>query len=230
MKSNKIIFVLIAIIFSSVLTVNAQEKKLRGVPLDSVPEGYVVVDKAYLKFRDKSHPGRHSGEYKDGKYVEEAQFNYTGFYGTVKGGYSPENSGLGVIALGYEWNFGRLEVEGSFERMTFDEIDVTAPGTSVNIILDLNKSKMFNAYIGVRGGYIGFKSEKNVEGYNKPFTVESNSIKYGALAGIQLRVTKSLALDLGATFDRFEVIKFGESVQKNKINVNFGITYRFGRR
>lgn len=227
---TKIFFVLIAIIFSSVLTVSAQEKKLRGVSLDSIPEGYEVVDKAYMKFRDKSHPGRHSGEYKDGKYVESAQFNYTGFYGTVKGGYSPENSGLGVIALGYEWNFGRVELEGSFEKMTFDEISVNAPGTSVNFILDLNRSKIFNAYIGIRGGYIGFKSSKAVEGYSEPLRVESNSIKYGALAGIQVRFTKNLALDLGATYDRFEVIKFGESVQKNKINVNLGITYRFGRR
>lgn len=227
---TKIFFVLLIAIFSCVLTVSAQEKKLRAVSLDSVPEGYVVVDKAYLKFRDKSHPGRHSGEYKNGKYQENAQFNYTGFYGTVKGGYSPENSGLGVIALGYEWNFGRVELEGSFEKMSFDEISVNAPGTSVNFILDLNKSKIFNAYIGVRGGYIGFKSEKAIEGYNKPFKVESNSIKYGALAGIQVRVTKDVAIDLGATYDRFEVIKFGESVQKNKINVNLGVVWRFGRR
>lgn len=226
---TKIFFILIAI-FSISMTANAQEKKLRGVPLDSVPEGAMLVDKAYMNFRDKSHPGRHSGEFVDGKYVENSQFNYTGFYGSVKGGFSPDNSGLGTLAVGYEWNFGRVELEGSLERMTFDEISVNAPGTSVNFILDLNKSKLFNAYIGVRGGYIGFKSEKNVEGYTKPFSVEANSIKYGALVGIQVRVSKSVAIDLGATYDNFKVVKFGEDVQKHKINVNLGVVWRFGRR
>ncbi len=223
------IFATLVIVLLSVVTVSAQDAP-KAISLDSIPEGFVLTPEGYLNFRDKSHPGFHKGQIKDGKYIENKQYNFTGFYMSVKGGYSPEHGALGGITAGYEYNYGRIEIEGSFEQLTFDNIEISAPGAAVNAIFDLNKSRRVNVYIGPRVGYIGFKSEKNCEGYDKPFTVKSNSFKFGALAGIDVRVSDGVAVGVRATYDNFQVVKFGETIRQNKINAEMTLTFRIGRK
>lgn len=229
MKTVKNIFAIVVVLFSVATSAFAQDAP-KAVALDSIPEGFVLTPENYLNFRDKSHPGYHKGQIKDGLYQENKQYNYTGFYMSVKGGYSPKHGGLGGVTVGYEYNYGRVELEGSFEQLTFDEIKTSAPGAAVNVIFDLNKSRRFNAYAGPRVGYIGFKSEKNVEGYDKPFSVKSNSFKFGALAGFDVRVSDGIAVGARCTYDNFQVVKFGETVRQNKFNAEMVLTFRLGRK
>lgn len=228
MKTVKNIFALV-IVLLSVATASAQDAP-KAIALDSIPEGFVLTPEGYLNFRDKSHPGFHKGQIKDGVYQEGKQYNFTGFYISVKGGYSPKHGALGGITAGYEYNYGRVELEGSFEQLTFDDIKISAPGAAVNAIFDLNKSRRVNVYAGPRVGYIGFKSEKMVEGYDRPFSVRSNSFKFGALAGFDVRVSDGVAVGARCTYDNFQVVKFGETVRENKINAEVVLTFRLGRK
>lgn len=229
MKTVKYFATLVIVLLSVATSAFAQDAP-KAVALDSIPEGFVLTPEGYLNFRDKSHPGYHKGQIKDGLYQENKQYNYTGFYLSVKGGYSPKHGALGGLTVGYEYNYGRVELEGSFEQLTFDEIKTSAPGAAVNVIFDLNKSRRFNAYAGPRVGYIGFKSEKNVEGYDKPFSVKSNSFKFGAVAGIDVRVSDGVAVGVRGTYDNFQVVKFGETIRENKFNAEVVLTFRLGRK
>lgn len=229
MKTN--ILTIVAVIFFLVLTVNvnAQEKK-KAISPDSIPATMEIVEKEYLKFVDGTHPGLHNSAWKDGKYQKEKQYRYTGLYASVKGGYSPDHGALGSATFGVEWGFGRLEAEAGADQLTFDEIDVTSMSTGANFILDLNKSKLVNAYVGIRAGYIYFNSAKSLPEYDEPFEVKAHSFRLGAMAGVDFRITKDFAMGIRGNLDNFDCLKYGESIKMNKFNAEVVLTYRFGRR